>query len=358
MRWIRGAVVVAAFAAAGGPTTRDATAGKPGGATLTPPGTIYFRDQASAGPYPYFTLGSMDGGGGSRAVVGQTHLDVRASRRLHGGNRWLLTLEDVVGEPGVGGAVRREVFAVREDGALHVRLTGEEVMEYWRVEWAPDEDAGGATVSMFGRQWTGTASSDTVVAGTVGLYTARLSFDGAGDVVGLDAAPAFAVSLGTSARYPTFPDAFSYSWSPDMTRIAADDQRREQIRVVDVASGVALPLGPGGTPDWSPDGSRIAFTRLVPASGKGTKETVALQTMRPDGTGVTTLRSVNHWVPGWEQWMSGPKWSPDGAYLAYTFVKDSNYVHRIAANGAGNTNLTPDATPGGSGYGFVLVDWR
>ncbi len=363
MRWIRGAAAVAAFAVAGVLTIGDATAGKPGGGT-PPPGTIYFRDQASAAEpvytYPYFVLHSMDGNGGNRAVLMRTHIhDTHASRRLHGGKRWLLTREDVAGEPGFLGGPRREVFAVREDGALHVRLTGQPAMDYWNAEWAPDEDASGATVSMLGRQWTGQTSSDTVVDGTVGLYTAHLTFDTDGNAVGLDADPAFAVFLGTRVvGGHEFPDVQSYSWAPDMTRLVADD-RNVQIRIVDVASGGVLPLGPGSGPDWSPDGSKIAYSRLVPASGTGSKDTVALQTVRPDGTGVTTVLSVNHRGPGGVlQGVGGPRWSPDAAYLAYTFSKPSNYVYRVASNGSGNTNLTPDATTGGLGYGFVLIDWR
>jgi hypothetical protein len=289
----------------------------------------------------------MDGNGGNRALVLPAHLnETCASRLLHGGKRWLLTREDA-------GGPRRDLFAVREDGALHVRLTGDPTMDYWRPAWAPDEDAAGATISMFGRQWAGT-TPDTVVPGTEGLYTAHLTFDGGGNVVGLDAGPVFALSLGTKVigGQPQ-PDAFTYCWSPDMTKIATDNRDRDQIRVVDVASGAVLALGPGVSPDWSPDGSKIAYTRLAPK--KGASYAWALQTVRPDGTGVATLLSLRL---GFNEMMQWTKWSPDGAYLAYTLTTDSNYVYRVASNGSGNTNLTPDAAPGGLGFGFVLVDWR
>jgi hypothetical protein len=367
MRWIRGAVAVAAFAAAGLLTVSDATAGKPGGGTPppAPPGTIYFLDQATIEqPGPTYVLGSMDGSGGSRAVVMRTHEEVRASRQLHGGKRWLLTLEVVAGEAGFRGGVRREVFAVREDGALHVRLTGQTTMEYWSAEWAPDEDSSGATVSMLGRQWTGLSSSDTVVDGTVGLYTAHLTFDGAGNAVGLDADPAFAVFLGTRVLGGhEYPDVQSYSWSPDMTRLVADDEPREQIRVVDIATGAVTPLGPGRDSDWSPDGSKIAYALWTgDVSAKW-----AIETMNPDGSGRKTVLSVRQRRTGYtSQGVTSPKWSPDGAYLAYKYTLEENghswtdYVYRVAPDGSGKTNLTPEVTTGSGGgsFGLALVDWR
>ena len=38
----------------------------------------------------------------------------------------------------VGGNPRRDVFAVRADGA-EVRLTSDPTMEYWMPDWVPDE---------------------------------------------------------------------------------------------------------------------------------------------------------------------------------------------------------------------------
>jgi hypothetical protein len=312
-------------------------------------------------------LGSMDGGGGSRADLFSTQSgDVQASRRLHGGKRWFLTREIVPGEPGFGVA-RRELFAVREDGALHVRLTGQPTMQYLRVDWAPDEDESGATISMFGRQWTGTSAADTVVAGTCGLYVAHLSFDADGNAVGLDADPVFRFDLGTyGPPGQELPNARTYSWSPDMTKLAVDMRNPGDIRVIDAVTGAVASFGPGEAPDWSPDGTRIAYARFVPGSSSS-RDAWTIQTANPEGGSVATLASFRTRVSAsTSQSVTGPKWSPDGAHVAYQYVFTQNgarwmhSVYRVAASGGTSTNLTPEVGTGTGGgtFGLGLRDWR
>ena len=372
MRWIRVAAVVAAFAAVIG-MAKDTLAGKPGG-TSPPPatGTIYFQDLSTLdATNNTYTYGSMDGSGGSRAVLLRTSHDARPSRRLHGGTRWFLASVrlDLVG------LSRNDLIAVREDGAREVRLTNNDgTMAYSNLDWAPDEDGASATVSMVARRWTGPTRDDTVVPGTAGLYTAHLTFDGTGDVVGLDADPAYRLSLGiVGDSLGERADARGYSWSPDMARLVVQSYYGgwdgdpstpdPQIRVVDATSGAVTPLGAGDVPDWSPDGSKIAYRRWIDGKFPG----FALQTVRPDGSGVATLLFFKQRVGATRsQYLYSPKWSPDGAYLAYEYVDAQNgyswthYIYRIAADGTGKTNLTPEVTTGSGGgvFGLALVDWR
>ncbi len=92
-----------------------------------------------------------------------------------------------------------------------------------------------------------------------------------------------------------------YSVSPDGSRLRRLYGRR---------------LGTGGQPDWSPDGSRIAFQ----AGGQ-------IFTLRADGRGVRRLTAFRH-----DRVLTGPVWSPDGRYIAFSRVYDL-YVMR--ANGRG-----------------------
>lgn len=369
MRWMAaGAVAVASVVVAG-----ELHAGKPGGGGggTTPPGTLYFQDFATTDTAGTRVVGAMDGAGASRTSLARTSGTVRASRELHGARRWLLSMEKVAGETGPHGARDRyDVYAVRDDGALRVRLTSDPAMAYSRCDWAPDEDASGATIGMLATRWTGTTTSDTVVPGSWGFYTAHLSFDGAGDVIGLDAAPAYTVSLGTwnsqSPGAETY-DARDWSWSPDMTRLAVVDHGGTLLRVVNVATGAVTQLGEGADPDWSPDNSKIACYRFVKGA-TSSKDAYAIETIRPDGTGRTTITSVRSRIStSLSQSVSGPAWSPDGAAIAYRYVYEDNglnwtySIYRVAADGTGVTNLTPEVTPPGSvagTFGVMLVNWR
>jgi len=61
-------------------------------------------------------------------------------------------------------------------------------------------------------------------------------------------------------------------------------------------------------PDWSPDGTRIAFTRWV-----GDERSIYV--IDADGTNVTRLTSG----PKWDE---APDWSPDGAWIAFQSLRD------------------------------------
>jgi DNA-binding SARP family transcriptional activator/tRNA A-37 threonylcarbamoyl transferase component Bud32 len=83
---------------------------------------------------------------------------------------------------------------------------------------------------------------------------------------------------------------------------------------------------PNGFPDWSPDGSRIAFT-----GGGGTG--FDLYVMRGDGTDVTLLTGG----PGDEY---QPAWSPDGTRIAFAFddLGDPDFRSGVAI-------INPDHSP-------------
>ena len=81
------------------------------------------------------------------------------------------------------------------------------------------------------------------------------------------------------------------------------------------------------TPDWSPDGKRIAFMSLRNGNAD-------LFTIHPDGTHVKQVTTS----PGDDVL---PSWAPGGAKLAFVHVSGANQqVFTIKADGTGLTKIT------------------
>jgi Tol biopolymer transport system component len=96
--------------------------------------------------------------------------------------------------------------------------------------------------------------------------------------------------------------------------------------------------GLDGSPDWSPDGTKIAFSNF---NGE-------IYVMNADGTGQTRLTDNG----------GGPSWSPDGTKIA--FGREGE-IYVMNADGTGQTRLTdngggPSWSPDGTKIAFVSSD--
>jgi Tol biopolymer transport system component len=82
-------------------------------------------------------------------------------------------------------------------------------------------------------------------------------------------------------------------------------------------------------PEWSPDGSKIAFTR-------GSPEHSSIWVMNADGSGARAVTT------GGQDDMD-PAWSADGRWLCYVRGSLADpVVHAVRADGTGDRVLTPE----------------
>ena len=156
------------------------------------------------------------------------------------------------------------------------------------------------------------------------------------------------------------------TWSPRGDRVAGSawEESGRVVRVISVADGNVVTIGPGGSPSWSPDGRHLAFRGrdgvfVVRADGTSLRRLSG-----PTCPSVSPCRRPS-WSPDGDKvlWASGPAivvssadgmssstiangtdavWSPDGTRIAFAKPKcgAAQGVYVIGANGSEQRRLS------------------
>ena len=126
-------------------------------------------------------------------------------------------------------------------------------------------------------------------------------------------------------------------WSPDGSKLAFTQEfpdGRAEVIVYDLGRHTAQNVTNDDSvdlrPRWSPDGAKLVY------SSNGTGGNLDIYTVNADGTGIVRLTSQ----PGWEL---DPTWSPDGRQLAYTsYPAGIADIFVMNADGTGVHDVTND----------------
>ena len=240
-----------------------------------------------------------------------------------------------------GGTGSSDIAVINEDGTGQQRLTLNGVDDI-QPTWSPD----GSQIAFASNR-----------GGAFNIF--RMNSDGSGQV-----------PITNSAQWSSLdPD-----WSPDAQKIVfnsnragigrnevwvmgadgSNPQRLTENRVL-VANSSQTIYSTDMEPEWSPDGTRIAF-----ASNRDGIANLEIYVMNADGSNLTKLTDS-------AQDDSTPTWSPDGTRIAFTSKRQFGFpqVYVMDADGSNPTNITnnlsatassPSWSPDGATIAYVRIE--
>ncbi len=225
---------------------------------------------------------------------------------------------------------------IEADGADEVELAALNEAGAGFVDWVAGPLGVGSN-AVASSTTTATSSGGTPAVSAAISASGRLAFssgrDGNGDIYSVSADGTGETRLTTNPA-----DDFDPTWSPDGTQIAFRTTRygNDEIYVMDAdgSNQRNLTNDPSGdwSPAWSPDGRTIAYATFAFGGAFGGGPYTDIAVIDVDGTGRTRLTDAHG---------EYPDWSPDGTRIAFTSGRDGSYdIWVMDADGGNQVNLT------------------
>ncbi|HKT60309.1 MAG TPA: Ig-like domain-containing protein [Gemmatimonadales bacterium] len=212
----------------------------------------------------------------------------------------------------------------------------------------------------YGGRYTGTTALALTFDANGGRWTATATLQGDSLTVGYNLDMQMSDFVDGVYRLVPSTNVLAFSKDGDLYVINADGTGLRQV-----TSGVGRDFEPA----WSPDGTRIAFTRYRPDLGSPRWGEAAIYLVNVDGTGLLRLSGRSD-----STFDAHPSWSPDGTRIAFysrrehdadPFHANDSDIYVMQADGTGAVRLTrhganvfhPAWSPDGSRIAFWAWNW-